>query len=222
VQEKAFPVSVSLLQLIETRLGDHSPGKKLLRRLMKRSAVAMILQVREGELHILMIKRAEREGDPWSGHMAFPGGRMDSADANGYAVAVRETQEEVGVSLLEHAQCIGRLSDLHARPHRGPFGMAVSPFVFRLDNDVEFAPNHEVAEVVWVPLEFLLDEANQEEMTWRYKGVSMTVPCYWYEGRCIWGLSLMMLGELLDLVEGGNARQASWQRPTFRQRFLRR
>jgi 8-oxo-dGTP pyrophosphatase MutT (NUDIX family) len=219
-------VSVSLLQLIETRLGDHSPGKKLLRRLMKRSAVAMILQVRTGELHILMIKRAEREGDPWSGHMAFPGGRMDSADAHGYAVAVRETQEEIGLSLVEHAHCIGRLSDLHARPQRGPFGMAVSPFVFRLDTDVTngatFTPNHEVAEVIWVPLEFLLDEANQEEMTWRYKGVSMTVPCYWYEGRCIWGLSLMMLGELLDLVEGSNHRQMSWQRHRFRQRFLKR
>ena len=219
-------MSVSLLQLIETRLGDHSPGKKLLRRLMKRSAVAMILQVREGELHILMIKRAEREGDPWSGHMAFPGGRMDSADAHGYAVAVRETQEEIGLSLVEHAHCIGRLSDLHARPQRGPFGMAVSPFVFRLDieakSELTFTPNHEVAEVVWVPLEFLLDEANQEDMTWRYKGVSMTVPCYWYEGRCIWGLSLMMLGELLDLVEGTKHRQASWQRQRFRQRFLRR
>ena len=70
-----------LLQLIETRLGEHNPGKETLRRLMKRSAVAMILQVREGELHILMIKRAEREGDPWSGHMAFPGGRMEKSDA---------------------------------------------------------------------------------------------------------------------------------------------
>lgn len=214
-------MSVSLLQLIETRLGDHAPGKKLLRRLMKRSAVAMILQVRAGELHILMIKRAEREGDPWSGHMAFPGGRMDSADAHGYAVAVRETAEEVGLSLEEQAQCIGRLSDLHARPHRGPFGMAISPFVFRLDHEVTFSPNHEVAEVVWVPLEFLSNGDNQEEMIWRYKGVSMMVPCYWYEGRCIWGLSLMMLGELLDLVEGGNARQVSWQRHHFRRRFRR-
>ncbi len=91
-------MSVSLLQLIETRLADHTPGRNLLRRLQKRSAVAMILQVREGELHILMIKRAEREGDPWSGHMAFPGGRMDKADAHGYAVAVRETAEEVGLT----------------------------------------------------------------------------------------------------------------------------
>ena len=156
-------MSVSLLQLIETRLGDHTPGKKLLRRLMKRSAVAMILQVREGELHILMIKRAEREGDPWSGHMAFPGGRMDSTDANGYAVPVRETEEEVGLSLGEQDQCIGRLSDIHASPHRGPFGMAVSPFVFRLDREVTFTPNHEVAEVIWVPLEFLMDEDNQQD-----------------------------------------------------------
>lgn len=205
-------MSVSLLQLIETRLGDHNPGRNRLRRLMKRSAVAMILQVREGELHILMIKRAECEGDPWSGHMAFPGGRMDKADANGYEVAVRETEEEVGLALGPQDECIGRLSDLNARPHRGAFGMAVSPFVFRLDRDVTFTPNYEVAEVVWVPLEFLMDENNQEEIIWKYKGASFPLPCYRYEGRCIWGLSLMMLGELLDLVEGKNGRRRNWRR----------
>lgn len=205
-------MSVSLLQLIENRLGDHSPGKNPLRRLMKRSAVAMILQVREGELHILMIKRAEREGDPWSGHMAFPGGRMDKADANGYAVAVRETEEEVGLALGSQDECIGRLSDLNARPHRGTFGMAVSPFVFRLDREVSFSPNYEVAEVLWVPLEFLADADNREEMNWRYKGVSIPVPCYRYKGRCIWGLSLMMLDELIDLVEGRNSSRGKWRR----------
>lgn len=211
-------MSVSLLQLIETRLGDHTPGRKLLRRLMKRSAVAMILQVRAGELHILMIKRAEREGDPWSGHMAFPGGRMDSTDANGYAVAVRETEEEVGLSLDERDECIGRLSDLSARPHRGTFGMAVSPFVFRLDREVRFTPNYEVAEVVWVPLEFLADTDNREEMIWSYKGARMPVPCYRFEGRCIWGLSLMMLDELLDLVEGRNPKRPHWRQPRFRRK----
>ncbi|MDG1944108.1 MAG: CoA pyrophosphatase [Halioglobus sp.] len=205
-------MSVSLLQLIENRLGDHKPGKARLRRLKTRSAVAMILQVRDGELQILMIKRAERVGDPWSGHMAFPGGRMDKSDANGYAVAVRETAEEVGLSLGPEDECIGRLSELNAKPQRGSFGMAVSPFVFRLDREVIFTPNYEVAEVVWVPLEFLTDEDNREEMIWEYKGEKIPVPCYMYEGRCIWGLSLMMLDELLDLVAGRKPRPLRWRR----------
>ncbi len=205
-------VPVSLLQLIESRLADHSPGRKLLRRLMKRSAVALVLQVRDGELHILMIKRAEREGDPWSGHMAFPGGRMEKADPNGFAVAVRETEEEVGLALGSADRCIGRLSDINARPQRGALGMAVTPYVFRLDREVEFTPNYEVAEVVWVPLEFLLDTDNREEMVWEYKGLKMPMPCYFFGGRCIWGLSLMMLDELMDLVEGSNPSRPKWRR----------
>lgn len=187
-----------------------------MRRLMQRSAVAMILQVREGELHILMIKRAEREGDLWSGHMAFPGGRMDRTDANGYAVAVRETREEIGLDLGERADCIGRLSDVYARPRRGTFGMAVSPFVFRLDREVTFTPNQEVAEVVWVPLEFLSDADNRDEMIWEYRNIKMPVPCYYFEGRCIWGLSLMMLDELMDLVAGRTSRRLGWRRSGIR------
>jgi len=205
-------VSVPLLQLIETRLADHSPGRKLLRRLMKRSAVAMILQVREGELHICMIKRAERKGDPWSGQMAFPGGRMDKTDAHGFAVAVRETEEEVGLTLGPTDQCIGRLSDINARPHKGAFGMAVSPFVFRLEREVSFTPNYEVAEVVWVPLEFLLNTDNREKMVWEFKGASISMPCYFFGERRIWGLSLMMLDELMDLVEGQNPMRKRWRR----------
>lgn len=206
-------MSVSLLQLIETELAGHRPGKKLLRRIMQRSAVAMILQVRRGELHILMIKRADREGDPWSGHMAFPGGRMDPDDAHGFAVAIRETSEEVGLQLGPEDRCIGRLSELNARPRRRTsLGMAVSPFVFKLEREVEFTPNYEVAEVVWVPLEFLLDSANREKMTWDYKGVNIPMPCYMYQGRRIWGLSLMMLDELMDVIEGKKVGRPRWSR----------
>ncbi len=205
-------MSASLLQIIETRLGDHNPRRNRLRRLMKRSAVAMILQIRDSKLHILMIKRAEREGDPWSGHMAFPGGRMDKSDINGYAVATRETAEEVGLTLGPQDECIGRLSDLNAKPHRGALGMAVSPFVFRLDREAMFTTNYEVAEVIWVPLEFLVDEDNRGEIIWTYKGARIPVPCYRYQGRCIWGLSLMMLDELLDLVEGRSPRRLRWRR----------
>jgi len=205
-------VSVSLLQLIETRLNEHSPGRRRLRRLGKRSVVAIILQVREGELHILMIKRAEREGDPWSGHMAFPGGRMDPTDDHGYAAAERETEEEIGLMLAGSARFIGRLSEIRTRPHRGIFGMTVTPFVFRLEREVEFTPNREVDEVVWVPLEFLLDTDNRREMVWEYKWLKLPVPCYFYGRRCIWGLSLAMLDELMDLVEGSNPKRPQWRR----------
>ncbi|WP_328799376.1 NUDIX hydrolase [Sediminihaliea albiluteola] len=202
---------VSLLHLIEHRLSDHRAGRKRLRRLRQRSAVAIILSVREGELHILMIKRAEREGDPWSGHMAFPGGRMEPDDAHGYAVAHRETEEEIGVHLDDCARCIGRLSDITAGP-RGVLGMFISPFVFCLEKPVEFSPNYEVAEVVWVPLEFLMDSSKRETMVWKRRGLSMELPCYIYKGRRIWGLSLMMLDELMDLVEGRNPQRKLWRR----------
>ena len=212
MSKRDYALPVALLQLIENRLDEHNPSKQLLRRLKKRSAVAMVLSVRDGQLHILMIKRAEREGDPWSGHMAFPGGRMDPVDANAFAAAVRETQEEVGLTLQSNEEYIGRLSDLSARPRFRTLGMTVTPFVFRLDREVEFEPNYEVAEVVWVPLEFLLDIGNREEMTWNYKKMKIRVPCYQYEGRTIWGLSLMMLDEMLDLVEGKNPRRSHARR----------
>lgn len=167
---------------------------------MKRSAVALILQLRNGELHILMIKRAEREGDTWSGHMAFPGGRKDPEDRNGFACAVRETEEEVGLQLGAGDECIGRLSEVNALSRVRGFGMAVTPYVFTLKREVTFNPNYEVAEVVWVPLSFLRERANREIMKWKLKGVEIPLPAYYYEGRRIWGLSLSMLDELLKLV----------------------
>ena len=100
------------LQRIEHLLAKHKPRKKPLRRLLNRAAVAMILREVHGEAEILMIRRAKREGDPWSGHMAFPGGRMERADRHGFDVARRATEEEIGLQLLESDPCIGRLSEI--------------------------------------------------------------------------------------------------------------
>lgn len=191
---------VTALHHVENVLQRHKPRRKLMRPLLKRSAVAMILQERAGEVQILMIKRAERVGDPWSGHMAFPGGRMDPGDRHGFDVAVRETEEEIGLTLGSAEPCIGRLSEImtHASLARRP--MIVSPYVFRMEREPELNPNYEVDEVVWIPLAYLLERGNRENMTWLRGKVEIPLPCYMYNGYRIWGLSLMMLDELLNLL----------------------
>jgi len=71
-------------------LAEHRPRRKLVRRILARSAVGLYLSDHlPGGLSVLMIKRADREGDPWSGHMAFPGGRKDRGDSNTLVTAKR-------------------------------------------------------------------------------------------------------------------------------------
>jgi 8-oxo-dGTP pyrophosphatase MutT (NUDIX family) len=205
-------LSVTLLQTAESALSAHRPARKWLKGLRKRAAVALILQPQAGELGVLMIRRSEREGDPWSGHMAFPGGRLEPDDGSALDAARRETAEEVGLHLGAGEPCIGRLSELNAVNRRFRGGLIITPFVFRLNRRVNFHPNHEVAEVVWVPLEFLLDADNREEMLWERGGVRLRLPCYLYEGRRIWGLSLQMLDELMDVVVGKSPQRPSWRR----------
>lgn len=184
-----------------SRVAHYRPRKVFLRRLMKRSAVMLI--VREGDqgAEVLMIERAQRQGDPWSGHMAFPGGRMDPGDLNVFRAACRELEEELGVQAREFTEPVGRLSDLYAGGNRRLLSMIVTPFVARLKTLQPLQPNHEVADTIWVPLRFLADRSNREEMDWRRGRLKLRLPCYFYEGKRIWGLSLMMLDELLQLSE---------------------
>ncbi|HEU5170288.1 MAG TPA: NUDIX domain-containing protein, partial [Gemmatimonadales bacterium] len=79
---------------------------------------------------LLLIRRAERAGDPWSGQMGLPGGRHHPGDPDLLATAIRETEEEVGLA-LDASRCIGVLDDVAPRtPDLPP--IAVRPFVFSL------------------------------------------------------------------------------------------
>ena len=181
-------------------LGDHHP--RLLPDVegQTRAAVAAVLRPGEGGAEFLFIHRAEDPRDPWSGHMAFPGGRVDPGDADLVAAAVRETSEEVGLDLRSVAEQIGRLSDVAAIGRGRPMSMVITPFVFAADSVPPLTPNHEVEAVVWVPASFLADHRHRESMEYQRAGLSLELPCYRYQDHLIWGLTLGMVDELLSLV----------------------
>lgn len=127
-----------------------------------RAAVAMVLRTASAGLEVLFIERAEHPGDPWSGHMAFPGGRLERDECDPRSAAERETSEEVGLD-LSGAERLGRLDDLHGRRAAGVPALVISGFVYHLVDVPPLRPNHEVSAAFWFPLEALRDDARHVE-----------------------------------------------------------
>ena len=163
------------------------------------AAVAIILRSGQEGPEVLLIQRATREGDPWSGQMAFPGGRSESQDNGLHETAVRETAEEVGDRLAESMELLGRLDDLEAIARGRKTGLTISPFVYWLDKDVSLAPSPaEVAEVFWTPVTPLLRGDADSTHLYRHNGVPMRLPAYLVQGKSVWGLTYKMLAGFLE------------------------
>jgi 8-oxo-dGTP pyrophosphatase MutT (NUDIX family) len=168
------------------------------------AAVAVVLRARGGDLEALLIHRAERTSDPWSGHMAFPGGRLEPGDASPLRAAVRETGEEVGLDLDRDATFLGRLSDSTPRGRGRRLGLVIEPFVFVLHGDPVLDLSDEVQSVVWVPLRFLHDHDNRGSLWYWRALVPVRLPCYRFQGHLIWGLTLRILDEIVELSAGSD------------------
>jgi 8-oxo-dGTP pyrophosphatase MutT (NUDIX family) len=157
------------------------------------AAVAVILSPDPDAL--LLIRRAEREGDPWSGHMALPGGRQDPTDADLFATAVRETAEEVGL-VLGRADLFGSLDDVVPRSSVLP-PIAVRPYVFALDHRPPLSPNPEVAAARWVPLDLLLHPETYNSVRLDIQGEPREFPAYRLEDSIVWGMTERIVTSLL-------------------------
>ena len=192
--------AVLTIESFRTALGEFKPRLLADEDGQTRAAVAAVLRPGEEGPELLFIHRAEHPDDPWSGHMAFPGGRVDPGDVDPLAAALRETREEVGLDLETVGEEFGRLSDMAAIGRGRLMSMVITPFVFALESSPGLVPNHEVAEVVWVPVGFIADHANRETMPYRRDGLSLELPCYRYRDHLIWGMTLGMVDELLSLV----------------------
>lgn len=177
-----------------------------------RAAVALVLRERDGVTEVLLIRRAEREGDPWSGHAALPGGRAEPDDVDIVATAARETFEEVGLD-LSNACVLGALSQ-HPPPSQERWArFTVTPVVFVVEGDPPLAlQSREVAEARWVPLAALLGGSGYR-LHWLRpvkRGppiVPMLLPHWRHEGLTVWGLTHGMISELLERVGVGSVRR---------------
>ncbi len=149
---------------------------------------------------LLFIQRATSEHDPWSGQMAFPGGKWEPADGDEQRTAVRETWEEVGLPLDDESY-LGTLTKLDGgRATNRP--MDVSAHGFWLDNEhPELRPNDEVAEIVWVDLDQLGDRTRY--IDYRFPPTGTTFPAIQLNRpeQVIWGLTLRFLADLFHRMK---------------------
>jgi 8-oxo-dGTP pyrophosphatase MutT (NUDIX family) len=166
-----------------------------------RAAVAAILRDAGGPCaELFFIRRADRESDPWSGHIAFPGGRREPTDRTLLDTALRETREEVGID-LSSAELLGRLPDVPAYM-RANSGLVVTPFVFGVRGDVPVSPNHEVAETLWIPFEALARGEGKGTYAFATGGRNLDLPCIRLPPaqHVLWGMTYRMLETMLEAV----------------------
>lgn len=156
------------------------------------AAVSIILRDSESPT-VLLIKRAERAGDPWSGQIAFPGGKMQPGDKTARDTAVRETMEEVGVDLEKAAEFLGYADT--TTTHTGT--MDVVPTVFVLKQGVEVRPNEEVASYRWANLEDFLGPNGKSTYKFNYDGKNIEMPSYLVGDYVVWGLTQRILSSVL-------------------------
>jgi 8-oxo-dGTP pyrophosphatase MutT (NUDIX family) len=169
------------------------------------AAVALVIRARE-RLDFLLIKRAAHERDPWSGHMALPGGRWETEDPGLLHTAMRETFEETGVELVRHGIPLGRLLDVAPQSSMLP-KMRIAPYVFGVPADTEaVVASRELQSVHWIPLDVLAAPETATETRIHFSGFSKTFPSYHVVGEHVWGLTHRILTAFLERYPSGTLR----------------
>ena len=163
---------------------------------LARAAVALVV-VPDPDA-ILLIRRAERSGDPWSGQMGLPGGRSGGSDVDLLQTAIRETREEVGVTLSVD-EFAGALDDVAPRsPHLPP--LMVRPFLFLLPRRPAVVPNHEVADYLWVEWESLIHPESYRPFSIRLGDAIREFPAYHVSPVPVWGMTERILAPLVAFL----------------------
>lgn len=183
------------IESLKHRLKSESSMRETLQESQPEAAVAIIIDSNRHGGSLLLIKRTEREGDPWSGQIAFPGGHKSALDRTFVETAIREASEEVGIQLTDQ-DLLGVLPLVYSRTKR----VLVVPFVFLLRSDVVIHVNEEVAESFWISLSDLAKiEVAKHEI--KIERVRITANCYVFDDHVIWGLTFRIINILLNRNE---------------------
>ena len=165
-----------------------------------KAGVAVIIKIVDGRKHVLFIKRTANVYDPWSGHIAFPGGHFKEEDKTILNTVIREVLEETGIDLRRYGKLLFVLPI--SVPRNKP-SLKVYPYVFSLDEDIPLRCGEEVEACYWIPLESLRE--SMVEM--RSGDVRKDVPAYVCRVRgrevVIWGLTKRVLDNLITRMGKG-------------------
>lgn len=188
------------LETIEARLANQTFTTQEIVPGQREAAVALVLQPKVSGLRALFILRAKKEGDPWSGQMALPGGHRETIDTDLVETARRETHEEIGLDLNKAGRYLGSLAGIRANPRAG-FDLVVTPQVFALeDKAVPLQPNEEVAEVLWGNLDEMISGRSLTDASFPEFQREGTFPGYQVGAQVVWGLTFRMINDFFDMI----------------------
>jgi 8-oxo-dGTP pyrophosphatase MutT (NUDIX family) len=173
---------------------DHVPGDRMC------ASVAMILHLGDSDMEVLFIQRAAHEPDPWSGHIAFPGGKLEKGEEKCQA-ACRETHEEVGIDLKD-GRYLGRLSDIVG----ANLPVRVSCCLFGIDR-LRCSPslNEEVRDLFWVSLADLRAPERHVRSRVAFNDKRLEVPAILLpvdNKPVLWGITYRLVMQFLCLLDG--------------------
>jgi 8-oxo-dGTP pyrophosphatase MutT (NUDIX family) len=174
------------------------------------AAVSVLLSEGASGVELLLIRRSERPSDPWSGHMAFPGGHQEPGDVSLLHTAIRETREEIGLDLERDAELLGALEDLSPVV---PRALLVRPFVFALPRMPALSISAEVDTVVSCPLVELAGGSTATEYELLRDGNRYKFPAFQAGPGVVWGLTYRVVTSLLYRVERARAHSGATNAP---------
>jgi 8-oxo-dGTP pyrophosphatase MutT (NUDIX family) len=167
---------------------------------IRQAAVTLLLRDGAGAAELLIIKRAEHPSDPWSGHLALPGGRADATDEHLIATAARETFEEVGVRLSLSESFIGRLETYAPRNPQLP-QIEITPLIALAPPEINLQMSQEVADAFWMPVRELKEVGLADEFPWQFGELIVKRPAYPSPRGPIWGITERILTTFFSLID---------------------